>query len=56
VERVAATLHASTNSDPNVPANEWAPEAHAAIREVLAWLKEGEHTWAALKLQQEAER
>jgi hypothetical protein len=31
-------------------------EARAAIREVLAWLKEGEHTWAALKLEQEAER
>jgi hypothetical protein len=34
----------------------WEPEARAAIREVLAWLKEGEHTWAALKLEQEAER
>jgi hypothetical protein len=34
----------------------WEPEARAAIREVLAWLQEGEHTWAALKLQQEAER
>ncbi len=32
----------------------WEPEARAAIREVLAWLKEGEHTWAALKLEQEA--
>ena len=31
-------------------------EARAAIREVLAWLKEGEHTWAALKLEQEASR
>jgi hypothetical protein len=34
----------------------WEPEASAAIREVLAWLKEGEHTWAALKLEQEVER
>ena len=34
----------------------WEPEARAAIREVLAWLKEGEHTWAALKLEQEVER
>jgi hypothetical protein len=34
----------------------WEPEARAAIREVLAWLQEGEHTWAALKLQQETER
>jgi hypothetical protein len=34
----------------------WEPEARAAIHEVLAWLKEGEHTWAALKLEQEAER
>jgi hypothetical protein len=34
----------------------WDPEARAAIREVLAWLQEGEHTWAALKLQQETER
>jgi len=40
VERVAATLHAATNSDPNVPANEWEPEARAAIREVNAWLRE----------------
>lgn len=34
----------------------WDPEARAAIREVLAWLKEGEHTWAALKLEQEVNR
>ncbi len=34
----------------------WEPEARAAIREVLTWLKEGEHTWAALKLEQEVER
>jgi ubiquinone biosynthesis protein UbiJ len=40
VERVAATLHAATNSDPNVPANEWEREARAAIREVNAWLRE----------------
>ncbi len=31
-------------------------QARAAICEVLAWLKEGEHTWAALKLEQEVER
>jgi hypothetical protein len=30
-------------------------EACAAIREVAAWLKEGEHTWAALKLEQEVQ-
>ena len=40
VERVAATLHGITNSDPNVPVNEWKPEARAAIREVNAWLRE----------------
>jgi hypothetical protein len=34
----------------------WDPEARAAIREVLAWLQEGEHTWAALKLEQEVNR
>ena len=34
----------------------WEPEARAALLEVLAWLKEGEHTWAALKLEQEVER
>jgi hypothetical protein len=34
----------------------WESEARAAIREVVAWLQEGEHTWAALKLEQEAER
>jgi hypothetical protein len=39
VDRVAATLHAATNSDPNVPANEWRPEARAAIREVAEWLR-----------------
>lgn len=30
-------------------------QARAALREVLAWLQEGEHTWAALKLEQEVE-
>lgn len=40
VERVAATLHAVTDTDPNVPPGEWAPEARAAIREVSAWLRE----------------
>jgi hypothetical protein len=34
----------------------WEPEARAAIHEVLAWLKEGEHAWAVLKLEQEVER
>jgi hypothetical protein len=34
----------------------WEPEARAAIREVVAWLKEGEHTWTALKLEQEVDR
>jgi hypothetical protein len=38
VERVAATLHAVTDTDPNVPPGEWEPEARAAIREVAAWL------------------
>jgi hypothetical protein len=38
VKRVAATLHRVTDSDPNVPVNEWKPEARAAIREVAAWL------------------
>ena len=50
VERVARAIGRDDE-----PIN-WEPEARAAIREVLAWLKEGEHTWAALKLQQEAER
>jgi hypothetical protein len=50
VERVACAI-----GQDDEPIN-WEPEACAAIREVLAWLKEGEHIWAALKLQQEAER
>jgi len=50
VERVAIAIGRDDE-----PIN-WEPEARAAIREVLAWLKEGEHTWAALKLEQEAER
>jgi hypothetical protein len=50
VERVARAIGQDTE-----PVN-WEPEARAAIRQVLAWLKEREHTWAALKLEQEAER
>jgi hypothetical protein len=50
VERVARAIGRDYE-----PIN-WEPEARAAIREVLTWLKEGEHTWAALKLEQEAER
>ncbi len=50
VDRVARAIGQDTE-----PVN-WEPEARAAIREVLAWLKEGEHTWAALKLEQELER
>ena len=50
VERVARAIGRDDE-----PIN-WEPEARAAIREVLAWLKEGEHTWAALKLEQEVER
>jgi hypothetical protein len=47
VERVQGAIH-----DVEFPHGN--DEACAAIREVLAWLKEGEHTWAALKLEQEA--
>ncbi len=50
VDRVARAI-----GQDDEPIN-WEPEASAAIREVLAWLKEGEHTWAALKLEQEVER
>jgi hypothetical protein len=50
VERVARAIGRDDE-----PIN-WEPEASAAIREVLAWLKEGEHTWAALKLEQEMGR
>jgi hypothetical protein len=57
VERVAGTLHAATNSDPNVPANEWIPEARAAIREVAAWLRlERQSPMTADVLEQEADR
>jgi hypothetical protein len=42
VERVAATLHAVTNSDLNVPVNNWKPEARAVIYVVAAWLREQE--------------
>jgi hypothetical protein len=47
VERVQGAIH-----DVEFPHGN--DEACAAIREVLAWLKEGEHTWAALKLELEA--
>jgi hypothetical protein len=57
VDRVAATLHAATNSDPNVPANEWTPEARAAIREVATWLRlERQSPMTADVLEQEADR
>jgi hypothetical protein len=57
VDRVAGTLHAATNSDPNVPANEWIPEARAAIREVAAWLRlESQSPMTADVLEQEADR
>ncbi len=57
VERVAIAISRCEDSSCwDDEAINWEPEARAAIREVLAWLKEGEHTWAALKLQQEAER
>ena len=57
VDRVAGTLHAATNSDPNVPANEWIPEARAAIREVAAWLRlERQSPMTADVLEQEADR
>jgi hypothetical protein len=57
VERVAIAISRCEDSSCwDDEAVNWEPEARAAIREVLTWLKEGEHTWAALKLQQEAER
>jgi hypothetical protein len=40
VQRVATTLHGVTNSDPNVPVDEWMPEARAVIYIVAAWLRE----------------
>jgi hypothetical protein len=42
VQRVATTLHGVTNSDPNVPVDEWMPEARAVIYVVAAWLREQE--------------
>jgi sensor domain CHASE-containing protein len=59
VERVAATLHRVTNSDPNVPVNEWKPEARAVIREVADWMREHRsypHSWLAQMLEHEADR
>jgi hypothetical protein len=57
VERVAIAISRCEDSSCwDDEAVNWEPEARAAIREVLAWLKEGEHTWAALKLEQEQER
>jgi len=57
VKRIAATLHAVTNSDPNVPANEWQPEARAVILVVAAWLRsELAPRGVAERLEQEAEK
>lgn len=57
VERVAiAIIRCEDSSCWDDEAVNWEPEARAAIRQVLAWLKEGEHTWAALKLEQETSR
>jgi hypothetical protein len=57
VDRVAATLHAVTDTDLNVPPGEWAPEARAAIREVAAWLDANSGgTRAAWMLTQEVDR
>jgi len=42
VQRVAITLHGVTDSDPNVPVDEWMPEARAVIYVVAAWLREQE--------------
>jgi hypothetical protein len=42
VQRVATTLHGVTDSDPNVPVDEWMPEARAVIYVVAAWLREQE--------------
>jgi hypothetical protein len=59
VDRMAATLHAVTSSDPNVPANEWNPEARAAILEVAAWMRDQRSypaSWLAHTLEQEANR
>jgi hypothetical protein len=56
VERVAIAISRCEDSSCwDDEAVNWEPEARAAIRQVLAWLKEGEHTWAALKLEQEVE-
>jgi hypothetical protein len=59
VGRVATTLHRVTNSDPNVPAKEWNPEARAAIFEVAAWMRDQRSypaSWLAHTLEQEANR
>jgi hypothetical protein len=57
VERVAIAISRCEDSSCwDDEAVNWEPEARAAIRQVLAWLKAGEHTWAALKLEQEVER
>jgi len=53
LERVAATLHAVTNCDPNVPANEWKPEARAAIGVVAGELRAQFFVQAADWLEQE---
>jgi hypothetical protein len=42
VQRVATTLHGVTDSNPNVPVDEWMPEARAVIYVVAAWLREQE--------------
>ena len=55
VERVAAAIHPNVCADPNL----YLHEARAAIREVAAWLQEQKsygHGWAAITLEQEAER
>ena len=56
VKRVAATLHAVTNSDPNVPANEWGPEARAVILVVAAWLQEEGYPSSPSRLEKEAKK
>jgi hypothetical protein len=59
VKKVAATLHAFTSSDPNVPADEWLPEARAALVVVAAWFRDhGGYPceWTAQMLEKEANR
>ena len=56
VERVAIAISRCEDSSCwDDEAVNWEPEARAAIREVLTWLKQGEHTWASLKLEQEVQ-